>query len=127
MPKHNLFFKPGEALPEDIEKLLIKHFKMQDLVKLEKFGGRVQISITAPFTDRKAQKDVDINEVLIKSLKSDTTKAQKILSTFTKKQLQELAGALNIRTASAWTTKEILRVIIQSLQAPEQWRGIGGE
>ncbi len=124
MPNHDIYLKPGEKLPEPLEGVLKKHFNEKSLTKLERYGGRIRISVTAPFTDRKSQMSVEINEEFLESLQKDPDKASDILKNFTIKQLREVGKKLNLTIATASKSKEILNTIVQYLKAPEQWKGI---
>ncbi len=128
MPKHNIMVEPGSKLPSAYEQLIKSLFKEKDLVKLEKFGGRIQVSITAPFTDRKSQKLlIELTDAFIEELKQKPDDAKLKIEHFTKKQLLLLAQKLNLPMASARTTKAVQNAIIQYLQTPEHWKGIAGE
>lgn len=124
MPNHDIYIKPGDKLPEQIEGMLSKYFNEKSLTKLERYGGRIRISVTAPFTDRKSQKAVEINEQFLESLQANPDKASDILKNFTIKQLREVGKKLNLTIATASKSKEILNTIVQYLKAPEQWIGI---
>ena len=124
MPNHDTLLKPGEKLPEQLEVVLKKYFNDKSLTKLERYGGRIRISVTAQFTDRKSQKIVEVNEEFLSLLQSDPDKASNHLKNFTIKQLREVGKKLNLTIATAAKSKEILNTIVQYLKAPEQWKGI---
>jgi hypothetical protein len=69
MPKYDIFLKPGEELPHDLSEILKNKFNEKSIENLKRFGGRVQISLTAPFTDRKKQdKGLKVDKELIKKI-----------------------------------------------------------
>ena len=72
MPKFDLYFKPGDELPKKLQTILQDYFSEKDFEKLSKFGGRIQFSLTAPFTDRKVQDSkLVIDETFIEELKKN--------------------------------------------------------
>lgn len=124
MPNYDIHLKPGEKPGEEMVVMLKKHFSDKELTKLERYGGRIRISVTAPFTDRKAQKNIEISEELLHSLTSNPDEASNVLKDFTIKQLREVGKKLNLTIASAAKSKEIINIIVQYLKAPNQWKGI---
>lgn len=127
MPKVDLFLKPGDKLSNKLQTILQDYFSEKDFEKLLKFGGRIQISLTAPFTDRKVQDDkLVINETFIEELKKNTSPANDELKTLTKKQLVKVAGLLNFPTTAKASTKEIKKSINDFLNSAYKWGKISG-
>jgi len=127
MPKHDLFIKPGEILPEKLRSLLTDYFSEMDFEKLSKFGGRIQLSITAPFTDRKTQDDtLNIDEAFVNEIKENPIIAADRFRTMTKKQLERVADLLSFPTTSKSTTKEIMHALIEYLNSGAKWEKISG-
>ena len=127
MPKYNIIIKPGKELSGKLQKLVKDYFDEKQLEKLERFGGRIQISLTAPYTDRKDQDaHIVINELFIAEIKKDLVLAQKKLSIMTKNQLKEVAKLLNFPIPSKANTKEVRNSIIDFLGSAEKWQGISG-
>lgn len=124
MPKHNIFIRPGENLPEHILKILKEFFKEQDITKLERFGGRIQISLTAPFTDRKQHdSNIIINNEYVSDLKS-VENPQEYLKKLTTKQLKEISKILKYPFSSKATRKEMENGLISFLTSKETWKKI---
>jgi hypothetical protein len=127
MPKFDLFIAPGEELPKKIETILQDYFSENDFEKLLKFGGRIQFSITAPFTDRKEQDNkLIIDDSFITDLKINPSQSDGKLKTLTKKQLIKVATLLNFPTTAKATTKEIKKTINDHLNSAEKWDKISG-
>ncbi len=127
MPKVDIIIKPSEQLPKELATFLTGKFSAKDLEKLEKFGGRIQVSVTAPFSDRKHQdKNVFINDYFIKNLITDLSNAEKNLKPLTKKQLFEIAGRLNFPVTSKSTTQEVRDSLIKFLNSENTWLSISG-
>src|SRR3990170_2472312 len=96
MPKHEIIHASGREIPNELKETLLKYFKDSDLKKLERFGGRILFSITAPYTNKKREsKDsAIINEQFvkkIKELKDSPQELQESLNNLTAKQLREIA------------------------------------
>lgn len=127
MPKIDFYINPGDELPKRLYSFLEDYFSDNDFEKLSKFGGRVQISLTAPFTDRKEQNStLIIDDNLITELKRTPSQSDKMLSTLTKKQLITVASFLNFPTTAKATTKEIKKTINDYLNSGEKWDKISG-
>jgi hypothetical protein len=125
MPKHDIFFKPGQKIREDLLIFLKESFEARYLKKLTKFGGRVQISLTAPYVDRKRQRiDLQIDSLFIDKLRGDLDFAKKELETLTKKQLEKTAELLNHPFSSKATTKELRNSILSYLSSAKKWEDI---
>ncbi|MBP8114687.1 MAG: hypothetical protein KAY50_04965 [Chitinophagaceae bacterium] len=127
MPKFDFFISPGDDLPKKMQTILQEYFSENDFEKLSKFGGRVQISVTAPFTDRKKQDNkLLIDDVFIAQLKINPSQSDEKLKTLTKKQLVKVASLLNFPTTAKATTKEIKKTINDHLNSSEKWDKISG-
>ena len=127
MPKIDFLLNPGDELPKKMLPIIQEYFSEKDLEKLTKFGGRVQISVTAPFTDRKEQDNkLVIDDSFIAKLRASPSKSDEKLKTLTKKQLEQVATLLNFPTTSKSTTKEIKKTINDHLSSSEKWDKISG-
>ncbi len=127
MPKFDFYINPGDELPKKLQTILQDYFAEKDFEKLLKFGGRVQISVTAPFTDRKEQDNtLLIDDAFISELKKNPSQSDEKLKTLTKKQLVKVATLLNFPTTAKATTKEIKKTINDHLSSSEKWDKISG-
>lgn len=127
MPKFDYFLKPGEELPENLKGFLKDLFVEKDFEKLSKFGGRIQISLTAPFTDRKEQdSNLILDNAFIENLKSNPGESESLLKDLTKKQLTLLSKMLQFPVTQKSTTKEIKKSIVDYLNSGEKWSKISG-
>lgn len=127
MPKVDIFLNPGDDVPENLHSALNEYFNEQDFEKLKKFGGRIQLSVTAPFTDRKAQdSQLIINEVFIDSLIGEPKQANDKLKNLTKDQLVKVAELLKFPYTAKATTKEIKKALTDYLNSGEKWKSISG-
>lgn len=127
MPKYNITVKSAEKLPKEISEILQKYFKEKDLEKLEKFGGRVQISITAPFIDKKTQnRAFKVDEDFVIKLKSNKDEIDSLLKPLTKKQLTVLSKLLGFPTTAKSGVDELRNSIIVFLNSERTWLSISG-
>lgn len=127
MPKYDLYLNRGDRLPKKLQTTLQDYFTEKDFEKLSKFGGRIQISLTAPFTDRKVQDSkLVIDETFIEELKKNSSPANDKLKSLTKKQLIKVAGLLNFPTTAKASTKEIKKTINDFLNSADKWNKISG-
>jgi hypothetical protein len=127
MPKFDLFINPGGELPKRLLSVLKDYFSEKDFEKLSKFGGRIQISLTAPFTDRKQQDDnLIIDEKFLKRLKKNPSSLNDTLAKLTKKQLIEVATLMGFPIATKASTKEAKKLLIDFLNSGKKWENISG-
>ena len=125
MPKHNIFLKPGENIPEDIQQILNKYFNSKNIEKLEKFGGRIQISLTAPYTDRKQLKEkLIIDDNFLSKINEDIEFAKREIESLKRDQLKELAKYLNFPLSSKATIKEARKSLLEFLASKSSWKSI---
>lgn len=126
MPKHDIFLNPGDEIPDEILPLLTSKFSVKSIDKLKRFGGRIQLSLTAPFTDRKKQKkDLLIDQAFINKLASSTiAQAQDILAKLTLKQTKEVAKFMHFPIASKVTVEEARNQLISLIFSDDTWKKI---
>ena len=129
MPKYEIIHKAGEPISSDIRYLIEKYFKKNEILKLERLGGRILLSVAAPYKT-KSKESFEINEALINQLRSnqrETGELRKILDKLPVKQLRELCKALGQPVRSNAVAEEIKRELIRNLQSEEYWQRISME
>jgi hypothetical protein len=125
MAKRDLLLHPGEQLPVSLWALLSDHFSPLEIEKLRKFGGRIQISLTAPYNDRVAQnQEFSVDEAFVKSLLDRPRESKSLLATLTRDQLATLANALRFPFGSKVTISELRKSIFDFLNSQEKWNEI---
>jgi hypothetical protein len=125
MPKYEKIIKPGEEIPEEFRRLVAQHFDEKNIEKLKRFGGRIQISLTAPFTDRKLQKkNLKIDQEFINKMCKSNTVATEILSNLTFMQIKELAQLIDFPLASSTTVDQAREQVLSYLFSDETWKKI---
>ena len=130
MPKHEIFHPEGQQLPPELEDFLKRYFKNDNLQKLKKFGGRILISIAAPYsTRRKKTEAIKIDHQFLmelESLKDSSDKVREFLHPLTIKELRELCDSIGQPVRSKASAAEIRSEIIRHLQAEGIWNRISG-
>jgi len=131
MPKHEIIHASGREIPNELKETLLKYFKDSDLKKLERFGGRILFSITAPYTNKKREsKDsAIINEQFvkkIKELKDSPQELQESLNNLTAKQLREIAVLIGQPIRSSANRAEIISELIRHFHDEDLWQRISG-
>jgi len=125
MPKYDIFLKPGEELPHDLGVILKNKFNEKSIENLKRFGGRVQISLTAPFTDRKNQdKGLKVDKELIKKITISIDDSMEQLSKMTLKQIREIAKFVGFPIASKTTVEEARKQLVSYLFSNDTWKKI---
>jgi hypothetical protein len=126
MPKYDKILKPGEEIPEEFRRIVSEHFDEKNIEKLKRFGGRIQVSLTAPYTDRKLQKktNIVIDEELISQLTISPEETAEILSKMTMKQIKALAQFINFPLASSTTVEQARGQVLSYLFSDETWKKI---
>ena len=115
-------------MPHNLQPLLKELFSGKDLDKLRKFGGRVIISVTAPFVDRKGQDGkLDINLSYLETLKSDRKKSMSQLNNLTRSQLKKVGKLLDYPLSSKSSVREMRKGIFDHLNSADTWSKISGE
>ena len=124
MPKHDILLKPGEKAPRNIQAVIDTIFSEKDLRKLERFGGRIQINLTAPFVNRNKQdKNLVVTEELVEKIKASPN-PQIILEKLTIKKLRQVAKVVQYPISSKATSKEIMNGIVSFITSREKWQNV---
>jgi len=126
MPKYEIFHKAGEPVSPEIQYIIEKYFTNKEIKKLERLGGRILISVTAPYK-KKPKGDLVIDKTFIEKLKSsqsNTDKIKNLLDQLPVKKLRELCRILEQPVRSNAVAEEIKRELIRNLQSEEYWQRI---
>jgi len=129
MPKYELFHKAGNNISGEIKYIINKYFNPKEIEKLERLGGRILISIAAPYKSKSKTK-IHIDQEFIEKLKvnqGDFTALKNILDQLPVKQLKELCKIFNQPFRSNAVAEEIKRELIRNLQSEEYWQRISNE
>ena len=129
MPKHEIFHKAGEPVTKETKWILDRFFSLKEAQKLERLGGRILISVAAPYKAKKS-KEMTIDDSFVSSLKAkktDVAELRNSLDGLTIKQLREVCDLINQPVRSNATSEEIKRELVRSLQAEDFWRRISGK
>jgi hypothetical protein len=125
MPKHNIILEPGEEIESNLLLVLEKYFTKKDFAKLNKLGGRIQLSITAPFYQR-AKENVsrEIDEAYISKLTKNIDFAKAELKEMKKEELVEISKMINLPFQSNANKSEIANRLIEYLESDKNWNAI---
>jgi hypothetical protein len=126
MPKHEIFHKAGEPVSSEVRYIIDKYFNEKEIKKLERLGGRILLSVSAPYK-KKNKEIIAIDQGFIDKLKSNqdkTDELKKMLDRLTVKQLKKLCTALDQPVRSSAVAEEIKRELIRNLQSEEYWQRI---
>ena len=131
MPKHDMLNPPGHQLTQQTRKMLSKHFSELQIRKLERLGGRITISITAPYAQRNSRREtgVVINEAFldnVNAVKHSRERLQDILNQLTVRQLRQLGELIRQPLRSSATAGEIRSALIRNFESEALWNGISG-
>ena len=128
MAKRDLVLNPGDQLPIILLSILNDYFSDLELEKLRKFGGRIQISLTAPYTDKSNQENgLEIDEKFLSTLKAKPTEAKKILQSLTKEQLAFVAKSLHFPTSSKANAGELRKLLFDFINSKSKWEEISSK
>ena len=131
MPKCEILHPAGHALETELKQSPLQYFNESDLQRLERLGGRILVSITAPYTNRqrKNRKSVNIDQHFAKELETLKDRPEKIhavLNDLTIKELRKLADLFRQPIRSNANASEIRSDLIRHLQAEDVWHRISG-
>jgi len=129
MPKHEIFHKAGEPVTKETKWILDRFFDSKQAEKLERLGGRILISVAAPYKGKKPEK-VTIDDSFLISLKenrNDIVKLRGILDNLTIKELKTVCNLVHQPVQSSAPSEQIKRELIRSLQAEDFWGRISRE
>jgi hypothetical protein len=130
MPKREILHPAGTQTPNELKSLLDQFFSKKDIIRLERLGGRVFISLTIPFNPRKkTHTKIEIGESFIaqlRELRDVPIKLKDLLLKLSTKQLRKLGISIGhpLRTKSA--KNELVEELVTHLHGEEVWRQISG-
>jgi hypothetical protein len=129
MPKHEIKHIAGEHISKKLKNFLLDFFKEADIGKLERLGGRVLISIAAPYSPKesKEKRKVIITDALITSLhnlrdKPEELKAQ--IGDFSVSQLRKLGKLAGQPLRTKSPRQELISELTTFFRSDEIWRRI---
>ena len=129
MLKHEIFHTAGKPTPEKLKKLLLDYFSEEEIVRLERLGGRILISLASPYNARKKKKiaKTEINNKFVNKLQKFHDKPSElhtILDILSVKQLRELGKFIKHPLRTKSTRQELLDELVAHFYGEEVWRRI---
>jgi len=131
VPKHEIIHPAGHPLGDEFKEVLLKYFADADLQKLERLGGRILVSISAPYVGRRkrSRQAVAIDERFVREMEAVKNSSDKIygmLSSLTRKELRKLGGLVGQPIRSKANVSEIRSELVRHFQAEDFWHRISG-
>jgi len=130
VPKREIRHPVGQPIPPELKEILTKYFSVAELSKLERLGGRVLISVTAPYAVRKrGRKPVEIDQEFVERMEKARNSANglhAILKELTVKELRRLSKLVGQPLRSNDTAEHIRLALIRYIQAEDVWQRISG-
>lgn len=131
MPKVEILHQETTPIPQELRSFLSKHFPETVLQKLERLGGRILLSIAAPYDKQKKKgaKPIVVDEPYVQHLHLISKSANDLRQELAKlpaKQLRILAKLLKHPVRSNATAVEIRTELLRSLTSEEFWKRISG-
>ncbi|MGH7840089.1 MAG: hypothetical protein ACREQT_01035 [Candidatus Binataceae bacterium] len=117
-------------MTDEVRDVLKRYFSEGEIQRLERLGGRVMISLTAPFiskSQREASRKLVIDQNFLEELqkqKNDPTAVRGVLQSLSEIQLRSLCKRLEVPVGSKGNSAEIRARLAQSLEAESFWRRI---
>ena len=129
MPKHEINHPAGELAPKELRDLLLRFFDDEAIVKLERLGGRVLISLTSPYFQRKKGKrtKVDIGTQFIaelRDLRNDSKALKDKIALLTIKQLKEIGKIFDHPLRSKSARQEMIEELVAHIHGEDVWKRI---
>lgn len=128
MPRYQVDLKAGDPVPPEIRTLLSPYFKQSEVQRLERLGGRVEVSLVVPYVVKQgARSKTAIDREYITQLESmsvDSGRLRQALDYLTVKQLRDVCKLLNLPFRSRANRPEIVAEIMKSMQARAYWQSI---
>ncbi|MGB9182214.1 MAG: hypothetical protein WCB68_23495, partial [Pyrinomonadaceae bacterium] len=104
-------------------------FSEKDIVKLERLGGRVLISLAAPYVSKEKRKrnEIQIGDDLIgklRELRNTPDELEKQLDRLSVKQLRELGKFLDSPLRTKSPRQELISELVTHFHSEEVWKRI---
>jgi hypothetical protein len=128
-----MLHQAGTIVSNEVKEILSQYFSEKDILKLERLGGKIQISITAPYVSakqRKASRNITVDRTFIEGLKQhkdDNEKLHSILINLSVKKMKELCKLINQPIRSNANANEIRSEIVRYFQSENIWQSISGD
>ena len=130
MPKYELYHKAGMQVKDDLKDLVMKYFSESEIVKLQKYGGRLLLSLSAPYVNRKSKRiDIVIDKDYVIELEKRQKKGGNVseeLDKLTVKQLHKITKIIRRPLPTNANSFHLKRKIIDYFGEEKLWKGISG-
>lgn len=131
MPKFQIPLGAGQPLPSDVKEFLARYFRSGDLEKLERLGGRITITVTAPYVDRARKKlsAITVDEAFLhtlQALKDRPDELKESLADLSVAELRKLSAMVGLPIRSRANAGSIRAELLTHFGAARYWQRISG-
>jgi len=131
MPKSSLVLLPGRPLPDHVRELLVRYFGNDQISRLERFGGRVQVSMTSPYTPRgtgkRTRPQIDLRYVEnLWGKRTDIEAVKTAMNELTIADLRKLGALIGSPVRTSSSRPEALDELLSYFRSEETWKSIAG-
>jgi hypothetical protein len=131
VPKHNVDHPVGSPITEELQDLLTRYFSERDISKLERLGGRVTISLTAPYVSKEQREKYEVilddNYVeKLRSMRHERPELESELKKLSVKQMRALGKVLGHPLRSTGSRQQHLSELVNHFLSEEVWNRISG-
>ena len=129
MPKHEIHHNAGEPASNELKQLLQHYFNEKEVDRIERLGGRILISLTAPYRPRKKNNasKIKVDERFVSNLQECRDKPSELKSHINQlsvKQLRELGKLIEHPLRTKSSRHELLDELVAHFHGEEVWRKI---
>lgn len=131
MPKFQIPHGAGQPLPSDLKEFLVRYFRSGALEKLERLGGRITITVTAPYIDRTRRKSsaIAVDEGFVQALqalKDRPDELKESLANLSVAELRKLSKLVGLPIRSRANAGSIRADLLTHFGAARYWQQISG-
>lgn len=129
MPKHEIQHLAGHPITQELKEILRRYFTDKDIAKIERLGGRVSISLTSPFDQRRkgGGLKIEIGKKLIdqlRELRDKPDELKELLVPLSVKQLRKLGNLVDHPLRTKSPRQELIEELVAYFHGEEVWRRI---
>jgi len=129
MPKHEILHTAGTPINPQLRSFIEKFLGSETATRLERLGGKIVISVAAPFVTKK---DKEAPEIIIdkafvlalRELRDKPTELKARLAALSIKKLRELSKLIDHPVRTKSTRQEIVEEMTAHFYGEEIWRKI---
>ncbi len=129
MPKHEIHHNAGEPASSELKQLLQHYFNEKEVDRIERLGGRILISLTAPYHPRKKNNasKIKVDETFVSKLQDCRDKPlelKSLMNQLSVRQIRELGKLIDHPLRTKSSRHELLDELVAHFHGEEVWRKI---